>query len=181
MRSIQFLPALALALAVSCSSTAPDSAVYTPSESPPSQDSPAYDYRDMAAGQTIYVPVYSHVYQDRKRTPFNLVATLSVRNTDLDHPITITSVRYYTSAGKLVKNYLEQPLRLAPLAATDFVVDEHDENGSGTNFIVEWASEEEVHEPIVETVMISTMLSQGLSFTCPGRVIRSLHNGPATE
>ena len=69
---------------------------------------------------------------------------------------------------------------MAPLAATDLVVDEHDDAGSSTNFIVEWVAEEEVHEPIIESIMVSTELSQGLSFTCPGRVIRTLQK-PSPE
>jgi hypothetical protein len=180
MRLQYFLGVLLAGVLMACSGSGPDASPLTGSSTPPAQDSPAYDYEDTAAGQTVYVPVYSHVYQDRKRTPFNLVATLSVRNTDLEHPIRLISVRYYTSQGKLLRNYLDEPLSLPPLAATDFVVDEHDPNGSSTNFIVEWVAEVDVHEPVVEAVMISTMLSQGLSFTSPGRVIRSLHNHVAT-
>jgi len=46
------------------------------------------------AGQTIYVPVYSHIYHDDGKKTFNLAATLSIRNTDLENPIVITFVRY---------------------------------------------------------------------------------------
>jgi uncharacterized protein DUF3124 len=155
---------------------------------PPEQQSAAptispssYDDLDLAAGQTIYVPVYSHVYQDRKRRPFNLVATLSVRNTDLAHPIQVTTVRYYNSKGGLIQKLLEHPISLGPLATTDFAVDEHDDGGSGTSFIVEWVAEQDVHEPVIEAVMISTALSQGLSFTSPGRVIRTLHSSAKSE
>jgi hypothetical protein len=173
-------PILPLVLLLACG--APDSGRVTPAATaPPSEHSPAYDDQDMVAGQTIYVPVYSHVYQDSRRRPFNLVTTLSVRNTDLEHPLQVTSVRYYSSRGQLVRNYVEQPLTLGPLAATDFVVDEHDADGSSTNFIVEWVAENEVHEPVVEAVMISTMLSQGLSFTAPGRPIRNLRNSRSAE
>jgi hypothetical protein len=37
----------------------------------------------LVAGQTIYVPVYSHVYF-RDKSPYLLAVTLSVRNTDLN-------------------------------------------------------------------------------------------------
>ncbi len=47
----------------------------------------------IAMGQTIYVPVYSHIYHNNRQEIFNLAATLSIRNTDLEQPIIITSVR----------------------------------------------------------------------------------------
>jgi len=129
---------------------------------------------DTAAGQLVYVPIYSHAYFNSKRRTFNLVATLSVRNTDMEQPITLRSIRYYDSGGKLVRDYLDQPVRLDPLASVDYVVDEKDEFGTGTSFLVEWAAGTEVHEPIIEAVMISTAQSQGLSFTSHGRVLRTL-------
>jgi hypothetical protein len=124
-------------------------------------------------GQTIYVPIYSHVYyRDRSRV-LNLTATLSVRNTDLTNPITVASVRYYDTAGTLVRAYVEQPVQLAPLATAEFIVEEHDTSGgSGANFIVEWVAAGRVNEPIVEAVMVNSSLSLGLAFVSPGRVIR---------
>ena len=83
-------------------------------------------------------------------------------------------MKYYDSDGNLVKEHLENPLRLAPLASTDFVVDQNDRTGgSGANFIVEWIAETEVSEPVVEALMVSTRSQQGISFISPGRVITS--------
>lgn len=130
---------------------------------------------DDDVGQTVYVPVYSHVYHRDGSQEFNLTATLSIRNTDLDHAIIITAVRYYDSAGELVRRYLEQPLGLAPLASGAFVVEERDRAGGvGANFIVEWQAEAEVSPPIIEAVMISTASAQGISFVSRGRVVRPL-------
>ena len=129
---------------------------------------------DMAAGQLVYVPIYSHAYFDSDRRTFKLVSTLSVRNTDMEQPITLRSIRYHDSSGKLVRDYLKQPVRLEPLASVDYIADERDQLGTGTAFLVEWVAETEVHEPVIEAVMISTALSQGLSFTSQGRVLRTL-------
>ncbi len=127
----------------------------------------------IAMGQTIYVPVYSEIHHFQNRT-FPLAATLSVRNTDPQNPIIITSVKYYNSDGKLVREHLENPLRMAPLATTDFIVDQNDRTGgSGANFLVEWIAETEVYEPIVEAVMVSTTSQQGISFVSVGRVIEN--------
>ena len=131
----------------------------------------------IAIGQTIYVPVYSHIYhqdQQKEEKIFNLAATLSIRNTDLTKPIIITSVRYYDSNGKLVKQYLERPIELSAIASCDFVVNKTDTSGGlGANFIVEWVAQTEVSQPVVEAVMIGTDFQQGISFISPGRVIKT--------
>ncbi|AFZ59770.1 DUF3124 domain-containing protein [Anabaena cylindrica FACHB-243] len=128
----------------------------------------------IAMGQTIYVPVYSHIYHHNRQEIFNLAATLSIRNTDLANPLIITSVRYYDSDGKLVKNYLEQPIQLDALASTDFFINRNNTSGGlGANFIVEWVASTEISEPIVEAIMIGTDFQQGISFTSSGKVIKS--------
>lgn len=124
-------------------------------------------------GQTIYVPVYSHIYTRDKSRVINLSATLSIRNTDAQNPISIASVRYYGTNGALVREYLNKAISLAPMASTDFVVAEDDTSGgAGANFIVEWSAGVEVTEPVVEAVMISTAQQQGISFVSAGRVIK---------
>jgi Protein of unknown function (DUF3124) len=124
-------------------------------------------------GQTIYVPIYSHIYIRDKTRVINLTATLSIRNTDAQTPINITSVRYYNTEGSQVRDYVKEPLRLAPMASTDFVVAEDDTSGgAGANFIVEWSAGSEVTVPVVEAVMISTASQQGISFVSTGRVIK---------
>lgn len=124
-------------------------------------------------GQTIYVPVYSEIYHHNRQEIFYLAATLSIRNTDLNNPIIITSVRYYDTNGKLVKQYLANPIQLDALASTDFFVTRDDNSGGvGANFIVEWVAATEISEPIVEAVMIGTDFQQGISFISPGKVIK---------
>lgn len=128
----------------------------------------------IAMGQSIYVPVYSHIYYETQKEAIDLSATLSIRNTDSIHSIIITSVRYYDTQGKLIRQYLDRPAELNPLASTDFVVERKDSSGgSGANFIVEWISEKEVSQPIVEAVMINAISAQGISFISNGRVIES--------
>lgn len=127
-------------------------------------------------GQTIYVPVYSHIYQQNQQQTFNLTATLSFRNADLYRSVTLTEVLYYDSQGKVVKNYLGKSRKINPLASTSFVVEEDDlRGGVGANFIVSWKSEEPIYPPIVEAVMISTSQQQGISFVSRGRVLENLN------
>ena len=46
----------------------------------------------LSDGQTVYVPIYSHIYSGIKARPFDLAATLSIRNTDPTHAITLVAV-----------------------------------------------------------------------------------------
>lgn len=127
---------------------------------------------DLIKGQTVYVPVYSHIYSGDREQPFYLAATLSIRNTDRRHPITITAVDYYDSEGRFLKHYLDQALALDALATRRYVVPESDKRGgSGAKFIIQWTSDHPVTEPLIESVMISTKTQQGISFTSRGRVL----------
>ena len=126
----------------------------------------------LSRGQSVYVSIYSHIYSGIKARPFDLVAILSIRNTDIDQPVTILSVRYYDTEGKLLKEYLDQPLELKALASTRYIIKEDDKaGGSGANFIVKWKSNEKVTPPILEAVMIGTHSGQGISFVSRGQVI----------
>lgn len=126
-------------------------------------------------GQTVYVPVYSHIFaDDRYRDrPFLLTATLSVRNTDPERPFTLRRVDYYDSEGALLQRYLEAPVTLAPLASTHYIVPESEaKGGAGAKFLIEWQAPAAVSEPIIEAVMIGTKLQQGISFISTGRAIK---------
>ena len=125
-------------------------------------------------GQTVYVPVYSHIYSGDREQPFYLAATLSIRNTDTKHAITLMAVDYYDSDGKFLKHYLEKVLPLSAMATKRYVVPESDKSGgSGAKFIIKWQSGEPVAEPLIESVMISTKTQQGISFTSRGRVLEA--------
>jgi len=125
------------------------------------------------AGQTVYVPIYSHIYSGDREYRFLLAATLSIRNTDPDHPITVTEIDYYDSDGKLLKKHLQKDLILNPISSTRIIIKESDKSGgSGANFIVKWESKNRVTEPVIESIMIGTQVQQGISFTSRGQVIR---------
>jgi hypothetical protein len=126
----------------------------------------------LSAGQTVYVPIYSHIYSGLKGSPFSLAATLSIRNTDPKHSITLVSIKFYDSAGKLVKEYLDKPAELKAMASTRFILSEGSTTGgSGANFLVKWQSRAKVNPPLIEGVMIGTRSGQGISFVSRGQVI----------
>lgn len=124
--------------------------------------------------QTVYVPVYSHIYHgNRDKEPVDLAATLSIRNTDFENSITVNSVDYYDSDGILIKKHLDKNIVIKPMGSTRLIVKESDRSGgSGAKFIVKWESSIKVTEPVIETVMIGTQSQQGISFTSRGQVIK---------
>lgn len=144
------------------------------------QDSgqPFISYNSNAVvGETVYVPVYSHIYQQNQTRTFNLTATLSIRNTDLQNTISIKKIYYYDSDGNLVHKYLEEPKNLKPLSSTSYVIEEEDlRGGVGANYLVLWEAEQMVNKPVIEAVMISTAQNQGISFVSEGRVIHTLNS-----
>lgn len=126
----------------------------------------------LSKGQILYVPAYSHIYSGNREKPFYLTITLSIRNIDPQHPITITSIDYHESQGAHVKKILKIPTVLNALGSMRHVISEKDKSGgSGANFIVRWTSQKSVNPPIVETIMIGTQSSQGISFTSRGKVL----------
>ena len=123
----------------------------------------------LSPGQTLYVPVYSHIYSGDRERPVYLAVTVSIRNTDPSRTIELTTVDYYNSEGRLIQRYLEKTLSLAPLATVRYVVKESDKaGGSGANFLVRWRSAEPVNPPLTESIMISTASQLGISFTSRG-------------
>lgn len=127
---------------------------------------------DLSEGQTLYVPVYSHIYSGLKGRTFDLAATLSIRNTDPKYPINLVSVKFYDTDGKLLKDYVSEPVRLNALVSTRYIIKEAEiGGGSGANFMVTWKSEKKVNPPIIEAIMIGTKSGQGISFVSRGQVI----------
>ena len=125
--------------------------------------------------QTVYVPLYSHIYVDERfrDKPFNLTATLSIRNTDPEIGIKLIAVDYYDSSGKKLRSYLDNPVAVPPLGSTRYIVQDSDTaGGSGAKFLVKWSAQKGVAEPIIESIMIGTKMQQGISFVSRGKVIK---------
>lgn len=140
---------------------------YIPPQDTPNTISP----KAAVAGQSVYVPVYSHIYAKGGK-PILLASTLSIRNTDPHKEISLTSVRYYDTNGNLVKDYLENSVLLKPLATAEFLVAQQDiKGGSGANFIVEWISATKVNQPVIEAVMIGSEDQARIAFVRPGVAI----------
>jgi len=127
---------------------------------------------NLSKGQSVYVPVYSHIFIMDREAHLYLSANLSIRNTNHKDSITIFSVNYYDSDGKLVKRYLSKETALKPMASTYFFIKKSDKSGGwGASFIVKWRSENKVNAPLIECVMSGVIGTQAGIFLSRGIVI----------
>ena len=126
--------------------------------------------------ESLYVPIYSSIATADNARPINLAVTLTVRNLDQTSPIIVNAIQYHDSGGKLVRESLEVPVRVGPLASLDLFLRESDNSGGASpSFLVNWVADRDVVPPMVEAVMISTAGSLGITFTSVGRVIAKRH------
>jgi hypothetical protein len=135
----------------------------------------------LSAKGTIYVPAYSRVYGatpgDRKL--IELSTTLRIDNTSSTKPLVLERIEYFDTAGKSVHSYLSEPLALKPFGTIEIVIPaEDDRGGVAANFIVEWAGNGPIAEPLVEAVMIGAQDNTSYSFVSPGRPIRNIGKSP---
>lgn len=128
---------------------------------------------DNIFGEVLYVPVYSSIYH-RSDGAFELTATLSIHNIDINSHITVVKIDYYDTNGEFVKSFIKDEFVLHPLQSKQFIIKEKDISvGTDAKILIKWFSEEKVLKPIVEAVMISTSSQLGISFKTESRVISS--------
>lgn len=132
----------------------------------------------LSRGQAVYVPVYSHVLHgnaDGSGKPGTSLFSvmLSIRNTDATDAITVRSVQYYDTAGKLLREYYAKPTMLGPMASAEIFVEYKDAaGGSGANFLLSWDAEKAVNPPMIEAVHANLFGSTGAIFAVRGQPIR---------
>jgi hypothetical protein len=131
---------------------------------------------DIVKGQRVFVPAYAEIFYGSADDTLPLTTTLAIHNSDLTHAIVVSSVRYYNTEGALVREYVETPIELSAMATHAIVIEPREGSGWGANFIVEWAAQEAVYEPIIEAVMVSRQGTEGVSFISPGRVIDEIES-----
>lgn len=136
----------------------------------------------IVAGQTVFVPAYSEIFYTSEQDTIELTVTLAIHNTDPANAIIIQSVQYFDTHGTLVRNYIDTPVQVPPMATTGFVVQDRDTSGGwGANFLVEWGAPLPVYEPVIEAVMVSTRGTQGISMISPGRVVSEIAGSGADD
>jgi len=76
----------------------------------------------LSAGQTLYVPVYSHIFLRPESEV--LLARLHLEHPQHGHDlgIVISSVDYFDTEGKLIRKYLADPLLLPAMGSTHYYI-----------------------------------------------------------
>ena len=134
----------------------------------------------LSAGQSLYLPVYSHLYHgefnSRTGKPSEtLVSThVSIRNTDPKLAIRVNSARYYDTEGKLLREYLPSPKSIPPFGTHELFVPRSDSSGgSGANFVIDWSAERPANPPVVEALHADIREARTLIFVTTGQAIQA--------
>ena len=86
--------------------------------------------------------------------------------------VEVRRIDYYDGAGRRIESRLSAPTRLAPFATLEIFIPKSDvRGGTGANFVVGWAGEGAIAEPVIEAVMIGDFANQSYSFVSTGRRI----------
>ena len=136
---------------------------------------------ELSLGQTLYLPVYSEIWHgdrviDNKHPVKKLVSALvSIRNTSFKTPIRVFSASYYSTEGKLLKEYINKPILISAMGTYELFVERKEtEGGSGANFVIQWDSTVMTNPPIVEAVHADISSgSYALTFITTARPIQA--------
>ena len=118
----------------------------------------AQEARALSRGQTLYLPIYSHMLygnlgKSGKASSVLLSALVSVRNTDPTRALRVLSARYFDTQGKLIAERVARPAVIPPLGTLELFVELNDASGgSGANFIIKWDADQPINPPLVESL-----------------------------
>jgi Protein of unknown function (DUF3124) len=121
----------------------------------------AQEVRALSTGQSLYLPIYSHMLygnlgKSGKASQVLLSALVSIRNTDTRRPLRIASARYFDTHGKLLGERVPQPTVIPPLGTHEIFVELNDASGgSGANFIIKWDADAPINPPLVESLHVN--------------------------
>ena len=132
-----------------------------------------------SAGQTLYLPIYSHSWHgdmtsDGQRARTLVSISVSIRNTDPVKAIRVLSAQYYDTDGKKLKEYVTSPKMIGPMGTYElFVPRSDDTGGSGANFLIVWKSDTPASWPIVEGLHANLPAGRAIAFTSSARALPS--------
>ena len=130
-----------------------------------------------SSGQTLYLPIYSHVWHgdlDNKGQPAKALVSISVsiRNTDPAKSIRVHSAQYFDTDGKRLREYITTPRTIPKMGTIElFIPRSDDTGGSGANFVIVWKSETPASPPIVEGFHANLPAGRSIAFTTTARPI----------
>ena len=147
----------------------------------------AQEVRMLNSGQSLYLPIYSHIVfgnVGRSGTPSQVLlsALVSIRNTDPGRPLRVLSARYYDTNGKLIGERMPKPVIVAPLGTLELFIERNDASGgSGANFIIKWDASTPINLPLVEALHVNMDGGKAVVFTTQSQPIEDPAAQPARQ
>ena len=130
-----------------------------------------------SVGQTLYLPIYSHIWHgdttsDGQRARTLVSISVSIRNTDPVKAIRVLSAQYYDTDGKKLKEYVTAPKTIGPMGTHElFVPRSDDTGGSGANFVIQWKSDTPASPPMVEGIHANLPAGRSIAFISSARAL----------
>jgi hypothetical protein len=122
---------------------------------------------------SFYVPAYSSVSMSEGRLRADFSVTLNIHNTSETRPLVLRRIAYFDTNGKPVQSYLKEPVALKPFATIEVFIPTTDvRGGTGANFIVDWAADGPIAEPVVEALMLGGLGTGQYAFISQGRPVK---------
>jgi len=132
-----------------------------------------------STGQSLYLPVYSHIWHgdvDSSGRPAKTLVSIlvSIRNMGPVKPIRLMSAQYFDTDGKRIKEYVASPTMIKPMGTYEIFVPRGDDTGgSGANFVVAWQSDSPASLPLIEGVHANLPAARSIAFITTARPIPS--------
>lgn len=134
--------------------------------------------RALSQGEFLYLPIYSFIwYGDRgssgnaKQAPVS--ALVSIHNTDMSKTLNLLSANFFSTEGKLLRNFVPKPRLLKPMETVEILVQRNDTSGgSGANFVFQWESTSgPMSPPLVQALHAEMQTNRAIAFTTDAVVI----------
>jgi hypothetical protein len=122
---------------------------------------------------SFYVPAYSSVSLSEGRLRADFSVTLAIHNASESRPLVLRRIAYFDTNGKPVQSYLKEPVALKPFATIEVFIPTTDvRGGTGANFIVDWAADGPIAEPVIEALMLGGLGTGQYAFISQGRPLK---------
>ncbi|MEA2897960.1 MAG: hypothetical protein QOJ84_3575 [Bradyrhizobium sp.] len=122
---------------------------------------------------SFYVPAYSSVSLSEGRLRADFSVTLNIHNASETRPLVLRRIAYFDTNGKPVQSYLKEPVALKPFATIEVFIPTTDvRGGTGANFIVDWAADGPIAEPVIEALMLGGLGAGQYAFISQGRPVK---------
>src|SRR4051812_23638219 len=132
----------------------------------------------LAVTGSFYVPAYSSVSLSEGRLRADFSVTLNIHNASETRPLVLRRIAYFDTNGKPVQSYLKEPVALKPFATIEVFIPTTDVRaGTGANFIVDWAADGPIAEPVIEALMLGGLGAGQYAFISQGRPVKVIGGG----